>query len=49
MVPSFKPEFTQEMEEAAINALRNEKHVMGESVFKFEEEFVKYTDTKYAV
>lgn len=37
------------MEEAAIDALRNENFVMGESVHKFEEEFAKYIGTKYAV
>ena len=37
------------MEEAAIHALRNESFVGGESVSKFEEEFAKYTGTKYAV
>ena len=36
-------EFTDEMEEAAIHALRNESFVGGESVSKFEEEFAKYT------
>tara|TARA_B100001175_G_C19514988_1_gene646788 strand:- start:2783 stop:3799 length:1017 start_codon:yes stop_codon:yes gene_type:complete len=37
------------MEDAAIDALRNENFVMGESVFKFEEEFAKYTGTKFAI
>ena len=45
----FVQEFTEEMEEAAIHALRNESFVGGESVSKFEEEFAKYTGTKYAV
>ena len=44
----FIQEFTEEMEEAAIHALRNESFVGGESVSKFEEEFAKYTGTKYA-
>ena len=48
-IPFFIQEFTQEMEEAAIHALRNESFVGGESVSKFEEEFAKYTGTKYAV
>jgi len=47
-IPFFVQEFTDEMEEAAIHALRNESFVGGESVFKFEEEFAKYTGTKYA-
>ena len=48
-IPFFVQEFTSEMEEAAIHALRNESFVGGESVTKFEEEFAKYTGTKYAV
>jgi len=48
-IPFFIQEFTQEMEDAAIHALRNEPFVGGESVSKFEEEFAQYTGTKYAV
>jgi perosamine synthetase len=48
-IPFFVQEFTNEMEEAAINALRNESFVSGESVSKFEEEFATYIGTKYAV
>ena len=48
-IPFFIQEFTDEMEEAAIHALRNESFVGGESVSKFEEEFARYTGTKYAV
>ena len=48
-IPFFVQEFTDEMEEAAIYALRNESFVGGESVTKFEEEFGKYIGTKYAV
>ena len=48
-IPFFVQEFTDEMEEAAIHALRNESFVGGESVLKFEEEFAHYTGTKYAV
>ena len=47
-IPFFIQEFTEEMEEAAIHALRNESFVGGESVEKFEEEFARYTGTKYA-
>ena len=47
-IPFFVQEFTEEMEESAIHALRNESFVGGESVVKFEEEFAKYTGTKYA-
>ncbi|MBU3897273.1 MAG: DegT/DnrJ/EryC1/StrS family aminotransferase [Nanoarchaeota archaeon] len=48
-IPLAKPSYTQEMEDAAINAMRNEKWCLGESVFKFEEEFAKYCGVKYAV
>ena len=47
-IPFFVQEFTGEMEEAVVNALRNESFVGGESVSKFEEEFAQYTGTKYA-
>ena len=47
-IPFFIQEFTDEMEEAAVDALRNESFVGGESVSKFEEEFAQYTGTKYA-
>ena len=49
MIPFFVPEFTKDMENAAIDALKNEKFVMGESVTKFEEEFARYIGTKYAI
>jgi perosamine synthetase len=48
-IPLMKQEFTQEMKEAAIYALENERFVFGESVFKFEEKFARYCGTKYAV
>ena len=48
-IPFFIQEFTDEMEEAAIHALRNESFVGGESVSKFEEEFADYIGTKCAV
>jgi perosamine synthetase len=44
-----KPLFTEEMKEAALDALQNEFFVLGESVYKFEEEFTRYIGTKYAV
>ena len=37
------------MEAAALNALHNERFVLGDDVFKFEEEFAAYVGTKYAV
>ena len=48
-IPFFVQEFTSEMEEAAIDALRNESFVGGESVSKFEEEFAEYTGVKHAI
>ena len=48
-IPFFIQELTREMEDAAVNALRNEQFVNGESVSKFEEEFAEYTGTKHAV
>ena len=48
-IPFFVQEFTSEMEEVAIHALRNESFVGGESVSKFEEEFAEYTGVKHAV
>ncbi len=41
--------FDEEMAQAAFNALRCERHVLGEDVYKFEEEFARYIGTKYAV
>ena len=41
--------FDEEMEQAALNALRHERFVAGEDVFKFEEEFARYNRTKFAV
>ena len=49
MIPFFVPEFTKDMENAAIYALKNETSVMGESVAKFEEEFARYIGTKHAI
>ena len=48
-IPLAKPAFNKEMEKAAINALWNERFVLGESVYKFEEEFSGYCGVKYAV
>lgn len=48
-IPMAKPVFNNEMEEAAINALRNERFVLGESVYKFEEEFARYCGVDFAV
>jgi perosamine synthetase len=48
-IPLAKPVFDEEMKEAAVQALQNERFVLGESVFKFEEEFARYCGTKFAV
>ena len=49
VIPPANPIFTKEMEKAAIDALRHERFILGESVDKFEEEFAKYVGTDYAV
>jgi perosamine synthetase len=43
------PTIDAEMKAVALSALDNEMMVMGESVFKFEEEFAQYCGTKYAI
>jgi perosamine synthetase len=48
-IPLANPIFDEEMEKAAVNALWNEHFVLGESVYKFEEEFAKYCGANYAV
>lgn len=48
-IPLCKPVFDKDMERAAVNALRNEFFILGESVYKFEENFAKYCNTDYAV
>jgi dTDP-4-amino-4,6-dideoxygalactose transaminase len=47
-IPLAWPIIDDEMKAAALSAL-DEKLVMGESVYKFEEEFARYCGTKYAV
>ena len=49
VIPLALPVFDQEMEDAAVNAMRHERFVLGEDVFKFEEEFAKYVGTRFAV
>ena len=44
-----KPVSLPEMEEAAMDALRNDKFLRGDNVFKFEEEFARFVGTDYAV
>ena len=48
-IPLAKPVFTEDMKKAALDALTNERFVLGESVYKFEEEFAKYCGVDYAV
>lgn len=48
-IPLSKPIITGDMVEAMVQALQNEKLVMGESVYKFEEEFARFVGVKYAV
>ena len=48
-IPLGKPVFDEEMEQAAVDALGNERFVLGESVHKFEEEFAKYCGIDFAV
>ncbi len=48
-IPLCKPGVSDEMISAASEALRNERMVLGESVFKFEEEFADYIGTDFAV
>ena len=49
MIALNQPMYNKEMEEVALEALRNEKYVLGESVYKFEEEFADYIGVDYAV
>jgi perosamine synthetase len=45
----MKPIMDHEMIDAAVQALENEKLVLGESVYKFEEEFARFCGTRHAV
>jgi len=40
--------FDEEMRAAALDALQNERFVLGEVVFRFEEEFARYCG-RYAI
>ena len=48
-IPLARPIVTEEMIQAMAQALRDERLVLGESVFKFEEEFARYIGTEHAV
>jgi perosamine synthetase len=41
--------FLPDMEEAAVDALRNDRFLFGENMFKFEEEFARFVGTDYAI
>jgi len=43
------PILLPDMEEAALDALRNDRFLRGENVVKFEEEFARFVGTRYAV
>lgn len=43
------PNLDDEMKNAAMSALNNERYVLGESVHRFEEEFARYCGTDFAV
>ena len=45
----MQPIIDTEMLEAALLALQNEKFVLGESVYKFEDEFARFCGTKYGI
>jgi perosamine synthetase len=49
IVPLSKPTFDEEMENAALYALKNEHFVLGEDVYKFEEEFARFCGSKHAI
>jgi len=49
MIPLNEPIMTSEMKKAALDVLSSEKLVLGESVFKFEENFAKYIGVDHAV
>ncbi len=48
-IPTSRPAVTEEMIQAMSDALRNERMVLGESVFKFEDEFARFIGTDYAI
>jgi len=48
-IPLIEPVLTEEMVDAAVRALRNERFLKGVSVKRFEEEFAGYIGTRYAI
>jgi len=49
MINLANPVLDEEMKQAMVSASENERFVLGESVYKFEEEFAKYCGVKHAV
>jgi len=48
-IPLANPVFDEEMKQAALDALENDRYTKGENVFKLEEEFARYVGVKCAV
>ena len=48
-IPFFVQSVSEEMKNAAMDALQNENFVGVESVIKFEEDFARYIGTKHAI
>jgi len=48
-IPLARPVFDEEMRNAALGALQSERFVLGEGVFRFEEEFSRYCGARFAV
>src|SRR5438094_8296956 len=48
-IPLMRRIVDEEMIQAAVDALRNERLVLGESVFQFEEEFARYCGTRHSM
>jgi perosamine synthetase len=48
-IPLANPILDEEMKDAALSAMQNERFVHGESVIKFEEEFSRYCGTDFAI
>jgi perosamine synthetase len=49
MIPLMKPDIENGEIEAAVESLKHDKYVLGESVIKFEENFALYMGSKHAV
>ena len=49
MIPLNKPIINEEMVKAAMDALTSDRLVLGENVYKFEEEFARYIGVDHAI